>query len=290
MNKVKAWVALAALAIGAGIAAGGCGQEASTPQMAQTELEVMVPCGQIGPFSQTLKLFEQQNPDIEVLWVPENMVPIVKKIIDGVERPDVFLSMGDLEADQIEEAGLIMEGTRVQYAENSLAIMVPAGNPAGVKTIEDLVKPEVKTITVPDPELNSVGKHAVEALRNAGIWEKVEGKVLFARFAADSKDTAARGAAQASIGYYPCAVEVHEPGQPPTQPEKLKAIAQIPAELYQPFGCEGAVLKEAKNPESGKKLLAFLQTPEAQNIFRHWQFIASGAPQPVEPKEQTSEG
>jgi molybdate transport system substrate-binding protein len=174
----------------------------------------------------------------------------------------------------------------VKYAENSLAIMVPAGNPAGVKTIEDLVKPEVKTITIPDPEINSVGKHAVEALKNADVWDEVESKVLFARFAADSKDTAAKGQAEASIGYYPCAVEVHEPGQPPTQPKKLKAISQIPADLYPPFSCEGAVLKEAKNADAGKSLLAFLQTPQSQEIFTHWQFVASGAPRPVEPEEQ----
>ncbi len=282
MSGTRMWLALGALALGVAIAAGGCGQESEAPGTGQTTLEVLVPCGQIGPFSQVLELFQAENPGLEVEWVPENMVPIVKKIIDGVAHPDVFLTMGDLEADQIEEAGLIMEGTRVKYAENSLAIMVPAGNPAGVKTIEDLAKTEVKTITIPDPELNAVGKHAVEALRNVGIWEQVEGKVLFARFAADSKDAAAQGQAQASIGYYPCAVEVHEPGEPPTQPKMLKVTAQVAAELYQPFSCEGAVLKEAKNPEDGKKLLAFLQTPEAQDIFRHWQFIASGASQPLE--------
>lgn len=290
MNRIKAWLALAALAIGAAIAAGGCGQEPSAPGVGKTELEVMVPCGQIGPFSHMLKLFQQQNPDIEVVWVPENMVTIVNKLVDGVEHPDVFLSMGDLEADTIEAAGLVMEGTRVKYAENSLAIMVPAGNPAGVKTIEDLAKPEVKTITIPDPEINSVGKHAVEALKNAGIWDKVKGKVLFARFAADSKDTAAQGAAQASIGYYPCAIEVHDPGDPPAQPKNLKLVCQLPADLYPPFSCEGAVLKEAKNSEDGKKLLAFLQTPESQDIFRQWQFIAGGAPCPAEPEEKASEG
>ncbi len=282
MRRTALWLAILAAAAALALAA-GCGGQGSTTE---SKLEVMVPCGQIGPFSETLKLFQAENPDLEIDWVMENMVPIVMKIVDGVAHPDVFLTMGDLEADQIEQAGLIMEGTRVEYAENSLAIMVPAGNPASVETIEDLVKPEVKTITIPDPEVNSVGKHAVEALKNAGIWEQVEGKVLFARFAADSKDTAAQGQAEASIGYYPCAVEVHEPGESPTQPKMLKVAAQVPAELYQPFSCEGAVLKEAKNPDAGKKLLAFLQTPEAQDIFRHWQFIASDAPVPVEPREQ----
>lgn len=269
------------------IAAVGCGTSSSTgtgggSEDGPTELHVMVPCGQTGPFSDIMELFQAENPDIEVAWVPENIVTITTKIIDGVERPDVFLSMGDLEVDLVEQAGLVMDGTRTAYAENSLAIMVPTGNPAGVQTLADFAKPEVKTITIPDPEHNSVGKHAVEALKNAGIWEDVKGKLLYARFAADSKDTAAKGQAQASIGYYPCAVEVHIPGQEPAVPKNLQLLCQIPAETYPPFKCEGAVLKDAKNPGEAKKLLAFLERPESQEIFTKWQFIGDVSECPTE--------
>lgn len=264
----------------------GCGTQTSTGTggdsgAGPTKLHVMVPCGQVGPFSEIVKLFQAENPDIEVDWVPENMVTITTKIVDGVARPDAFLSMGDLEVDLVEQAGLVLEGTRMDYAENSLAIMVPAGNPAGVQNLADLAKPAVKTITIPDPQQNSVGKHAVEALENAGIWETVKGKILYARFAADSKDTAAKGQAQASIGYYPCAVEVHLPGQAPAEPKNLKLLSQVPADLYPTFKCEAAVLKDAENPEGAKKLLAFLQGPESQEIFLKWQFIGSVSESPA---------
>ncbi len=253
---------------------GGAGQEAAA-------LKVMVPCGQVGPFSEIVKIFQQQNPGIEVEWIPENMVTITNKLLDGKEKADVTLSMGDLEMDILEEAGLLLDGTRVEYAENSLAIMVPTANPAGIRTVADLAKPAVKTITIPDPKENSAGVHAVEALKGAGIWDEVEKKVLFARFAADSKDVAAKGQAEASIGYYPCAVEVHIPGQPPAQPKNLKLLTQVPANLHAPFGCEGAVLKEAKNPEAGRQLLALLQSPESQEIFSTWQFVGDVSASPT---------
>jgi len=268
------------------LVAAGCGTSTSTATGGDSEtgpvkLHVMVPCGQVGPFSEIVKLFEAENPNIKVDWMPENMVTITTKIIDGVERPDAFLSMGDLEVDLVEQAGLVMEGTRTAYADNSLAIMVPAGNPAGVQTLADLTKPAVKTITIPDPEQNSVGKHAVEALRNAGIWDDVKGKLLYARFAADSKDTAAKGQAQASIGYYPCAVEVHLPNQEPAEPKNLKLLCQVPANMYSPFKCEGVVLKEAQNPEYAKKLLAFMHRPESQEVFTKWEFVGSGSECPA---------
>jgi len=278
---------IAVMALAIALAAAGCGRNPSTtggaPGSAGQEgaaLKVMVPCGQVGPFSEIVKIFQQQNPDVEVEWIPENMVTITHKLLDGKEKADVTLSMGDFEIDVLEKAGLLMDGTRVEYAENSLAIMIPTANPAGIKTVADLAKPSVKTITIPDPKENSAGVHALEALKSAGIWDAVKKKVLFARFAADSKDVAAKGQAQASIGYYPCAVEVHIPDQPPAQPKNLRLLTQVPADLYAPFSCEGAVLKEAKNPEAGKKLLALLQTPESQEIFKTWQFIGDESASP----------
>ena len=288
MRRSERLTLIAVVALAIAVAAAGCGQNPSATGGASggagqegAALKVMVPCGQVGPFSEIVKTFQQQNPDVEVEWIPENMVTITHKLLDGKEKADVTLSMGDFEIDVLEKAGLLMDGTRVKYAENSLAIMVPTANPAGIKTVADLAKPSVKTITIPDPKENSAGVHAVEALKSAGIWDAVEKKVLFARFAADSKDVAAKGQAQASIGYYPCAVEVHIPDQPPAQPKNLKLATQIPPDLYAPFSCEGAVLKEATNPEAGKKLLALLQTPESQEIFKTWQFIADVSSSPA---------
>ena len=271
MLRIDRWAVLIAAAL---VVAGvGCGEQpASAPSGSET-IEVMVPCGQVGPFSEIVKLFEEANPGVTVEWVPENIVTIVTKILDGKERPDVFMSMGDLEMNAVEDAGLVLEGTRTVYAENSLAIMVPADNPGDVHDIADLTKPSVKAITIPDPDQNSVGRHAKEALEKAGIWDHVERKVLFARFAADSKTTAAKGQAEAAIGYYPCGVEVHVEGQEPAKPKNLKLVSQISADLYSPFGCEGAVIAGAKNPEGGRKLLAFLETPGSQDIFRKWHFL-----------------
>ena len=288
MRRAEKLTLLAMVALAIALAAAGCGQNPSTtggaaggPEREGATLKVMVPCGQVGPFSEIVKVFQQQNPGIEVEWIPENMVTITNKLLAGKEKADVTLSMGDLEIDTLEKAGLLMDGARVEYAENSLGIMVPTANPAGIKTVADLAKPSVRTITIPDPKDNSAGVHAVEALKNAGIWDAVAKKVLFARFAADSKDVAAKGHAEASIGYYPCAVEVHIPGQSPAQPKNLKLVAQIPPDLYESFSCEGAVLKEATNPEAGKKLLALLQTPESQAIFRTWQFIGDVSASPT---------
>jgi ABC-type molybdate transport system substrate-binding protein len=246
---------------GLALVVAGCGGKAPTekqpPAPGKETISIMVPCGQVGPFNEVVKAWEKQNPGVELNWVPENMVTIVKKILDGKETPDVVLTMGDLEMDKLEQAGALLEGTRAKIAENALAITTPGPNPAKVKGIADLAKPAVKMISIPNPEYNSVGKHAIEALKAAGIWAQVE------------------------IGYYPCVTEVHVPGQSPAKPKNLNLVGMIPQNLYTPFSCEAAVLKKAKNPEGGKELLALLQSPEAHEFYVEWSFVNQEPPKPV---------
>ena len=280
MSRMDRWLTALAAGLALALTVAGCGQKAgagggsSNPAAEKVKLDVMVPCGEVGPLSEIIKGFQADNPNIEVAWVPENMVTITRKILDGKVHPDVTLSMGDLEMDQLDKAGLLLEGTRAKIAENSLAIMVPAGNPAKVNSLADLTKPAVKQIAIPDPKENSVGLHAQEALKKVGVWDQVQSKILYSQFAADSKTVAAQGQAQASIGYYPCAVEVHIPGQPPAKPKNLILQSQVPADLYPAFSCEAAVLKDAKHPEEGKKFIEFMLKLESQEAFKRWEFKA----------------
>jgi len=254
---------------GAGAPAGG--------GAAASKLYALVPCGQVGPFFEVAKLFKAEHPEIALDWEQENMVTMTRKVLDGKAAPDAFLSMGDLEMDQLEAGGKLEEGTRVKYAENSLALIVPAKNPGGVKGIADLAKPSVKAIAVPDPALNSAGKHMKEALEKAGIWKQVERKILLPRFAADTKEIVMQGKVEAAVSYYPCSVEVHVPGAPPNLPKEMKLVGHIGSELYSPFWAEGAVIKGARNPEGGKMLLEFLERPQVQEIFRRWEFVREPA-------------
>jgi molybdate transport system substrate-binding protein len=290
--RIWRWWMLAALAAGAAAVAAGCGskpsyESSSRPVAAKlavaekSTITVLVPCGQVGPFSRISKLYEQQHPGVKIEWEQDNIVVMTKKVLDGKAKPDAFLSMSDLEMDQIQKAGLLMDGTRAKIAENSLAIVIPAANPGGVNGIEDFAKPSVKLIAVPDPDRNGVGKHTKEALEKLGIWDKVQKKILLPQYAADSKDLAAEGKVEAAIAYYPCSVEVHVKGAPPALPKNLKLVGAIPSNLYPEFACEAGVISGAQNPDGGKSLIEFLKTPEVQKIYKDWEFVR-------EPKEKAA--
>jgi molybdate transport system substrate-binding protein len=255
------------------VVAAGCGKQSGGGSVTSKQLVVMVPCGQVGPFSEVADLFEQQHLGVKLDWIPENMVTMTEAVLGGKSKPDAFLSMGDLEVDRLAEADLILPETRTKYAENALVLTVPAANPAGVASFTDLTKPEVKAIAVSNPKVNSVGKHALEAFQSAGIWKQVKDKVLSPQYAADSKELGQQGKVDASIGYYPCESEVHIKGQEPAKSKGTTMLELVPAEYYPAFSCEAVVVKGCQDPEGGKQLIAFLQTPEAQEIFKKWNFL-----------------
>lgn len=272
MTQAMRWIGVLVVVTALSLTA-GCGKSGDGGTAATKQLLVMVPCGQVGPFSEVADLFEKQYPDYKLDWTPENMVTMTEAVLGGKAKPDAFLSMGDLEVDRLAAADLILPETRTRYADNALVLTVPAANPAGIAGFMDLAKPKVKAISVPNPKVNSVGAHAVEAFQGAGLWDKVEDKVLSPQYAADSKELGQAGKVDASIGYFPCESEVHIKGQEPAKPKGTTMLGFVPAEYYSPFSCEAAVVKGCKDPEGGKQLLEFLKTPEAQEIFRKWNFL-----------------
>lgn len=75
---------------------------------------------------------------------------------------------------ELESEGLV--GPARTYASNVLALMVPAGNPAGVTGLADLARPGLR-VALPDPNTEEIGRLALHALQAAGaarLREEVE--------------------------------------------------------------------------------------------------------------------
>ncbi len=60
-----------------------------------------------------------------------------------------------------------LTGPAVPYVTNQLTIMVPKGNPAGIKTLADLGKANVR-LAMPNPEFEGVARQIKASLHKAG--------------------------------------------------------------------------------------------------------------------------
>src|SRR6202044_1852720 len=71
-----------------------------------------------------------------------------------------------------------------------------------IDSFKDLAQPGVKVVAIAKPELAPYGQAAVEALRGAGLWDRVESKVVYADNINMAKQYGASGNADAVLTAY----------------------------------------------------------------------------------------
>jgi molybdate transport system substrate-binding protein len=112
--------------------------------------------------------FEQQKTQVKIN--ADDSAKLAMQITQ--EAPaDVFLSANEQWAQFVESKGFVQEAKPL--LTNSLVIVVPKGNPAGIKRPEDLLKPNVQRLAIAGPNVPA-GIYARQALKNLGLWSKLE--------------------------------------------------------------------------------------------------------------------
>jgi len=228
-------------------------------------LEIYIPCGMIVPFQETIKSFVKENPGANIKPSFETGSVLVRLILNKGKRPDIFVSTGATEMKNLVEKGLIDTGTLKEFGKFNLVLYTSNSNPANITNLNDLIKPEVKIITISDPRFNSVGSYAEETLRNAGIWDSIKDKLVLTDSPIQALTFVASGKAQAGIHYDTCPFD--------TAPEKidsetLKVVQKIPAQYHNRIVSEIALLKEAKNKKLGAIFIQFLTNAKGQEILK----------------------
>ena len=232
---------------------------------------------------QLIAAFEEQNPALKGHIFYETLPPgILRKQIAAGDtltlgnftlqvRPDVY-EAGAGVLHQMEEKGEVQNVVR--YATNDLAIMVRAGNPKHIHSLEDLGRPDV-ALSMPNPQWEGVANQVATSLRKAGgqpleqavYQDKVKtGKTVLTEI--HHRQTPIRimnGSADAGVTW---ASEVRfqkQLGNP------IEGVA-IPDALNTTATYAGGVMKDAPHPQAAAKWLTFLQTEKAQAIYREFGF------------------
>ena len=251
------------------------------------QLTVLVPCGLNGPYGELETLFTKQHSGVTFgPPVLKNITELEEMATKGTEA-DVLLSPGDREVLAVEKAGQTMLGSRIGVALSSLTLLVPAQG-AKVKGWEDLGKEPLPIVGIADPKTNSCGYYAVEALKKAGFYDKLQKakRIVEAPQPSDLGVWIAGKKVDVAINYESCVHEAPKgaaPAEPKASPKKAKAAGPVPAGLYHPFYLTAVVLKGANNPAAAAAFVQFLVTPEAGAIWEKWSFGKAEAAVPVAP-------
>jgi molybdate transport system substrate-binding protein len=89
---------------------------------------------------------------------------------------EVFVSASAERMDELQQAGLVRPGDRVDLLSNRLVVVVPATAAASSMTAEDLAS--VRRLALGDPRAVPAGIYARQWLERRGLWERVRGRVV----------------------------------------------------------------------------------------------------------------
>ena len=166
-NAAVRLLVIAALAIG-GVGCGG--HDAGQPGVATgTTVTAFVAASTQDAVGELAKEFTRDT-GIEVKINPGGSNTLANQIINGAEA-DVFLSANEQWADAVNEKDFAAE-TRLLLT-NSIVIVVPNGNPAGIKRPEDLLAAKVEHVALAGENVPA-GIYAKQALRQGTftmIWK-----------------------------------------------------------------------------------------------------------------------
>ena len=191
--------------------------------------------------------------------------------------PDIYTSVSLTAMKTLENAGHIEAEGYQLYLHNRLTLMVPEGNPAGITSVSDLGRDEVR-ISQPDPQNEDIAFHIMDMYRQVGgealihrIMEekRAEGTTIFtivhhretplriAKKTVDAGPVWATEAAHArSMGL---AFEVVEPGEKLDQRDRINY-----------YVCQ---LIKAPHPENARKFMRFICSSTAQKIYEKFGFL-----------------
>jgi molybdate transport system substrate-binding protein len=153
------------------------------------------------------------------------------------------------------------------YALGRIVLWSPSRD-AGKMTLADLADPAIKKIAIANPKHAPYGKRAEEALKTAGVWEKVEGKLVYGENVAQAVQFVQTGNAQAGIVALSLALS----------PELAKqgGYALIPDTLHRPLEQGFIVIKRAAGNPLAQAFARFMADREARAVMVRYGFVLPG--------------
>jgi molybdate transport system substrate-binding protein len=203
--------------------------------------------GEIGP------AFKAQK-GIDVVFSYGATAELAQQIENGAPF-DVFAAADTEHVDSLVARQKLSADSRAIYAKGQLALWIPGGESSGVHDLKDLTASKIRFIAVAQPKLAPYGQAAVDALKNVHLWERLQGKIVYANSISMAKQLAATGNADAAFTAY--SLVLHDKG----------TVLKVDPALYPPIEQALAIMASTSHAQEAQQFRSFLLGPEGRAIL-----------------------
>ncbi|HMT20934.1 MAG TPA: molybdate ABC transporter substrate-binding protein [Promineifilum sp.] len=240
---------------------------APQPTETETTLTAFAAASLTDAFGEIGAAFEAAHPGTTVVFNFAGSNQLATQIVEGAPA-DVFASANGTQMDVAVESGRIDGDAPQIFVTNRLIVIVPADNPAGIETLQDLAQPD--TLIVLAAEEVPVGRYSLEFLDKAaadpafteGYKEAVLGNVVsYEENVRSVLNKVALGEADAGIVYTSDLVGVEGVSQLDI-PDALNVVAKYPI----------AALNDSVNGEMAAAFVSYVLSEEGQSVLSNYGF------------------
>lgn len=174
MKKKLMAIALMLAMVFAMTACGGNGGDAEDADAAESAEKITVNVFAAASLGNVMGEFEASyetaHPDVDIVINADSSGALLTQIQEGAPC-DVFFSAAQKQMDELETAGMVVEGTRTNVVNNQLVVVTQPDSETAVTGLADIAK--ARSIALADGSV-PVGKYTRQAMINLGLLAEAE--------------------------------------------------------------------------------------------------------------------
>jgi len=246
VKRLFGFVALAALLLGA------CGGDDEKP----VEVRVAAASDLRAAFDE-MKLNMERACSCDVVLVYGSSGLMREQIAAGADFGLYFSADENFVRSLIDE-GHVVRDTARGYATGRLALAWREGLDP-LSNVDDLVRPDIRIVTIAQPSHAPYGRAAREAMQHHGVWEHVEPLIVFGENVRQTTDYVTTGNADAGIVALSLTIGTDIP------------YVEIPEDEHEPLTQAAGVVTGVAEVES-TKVLDYITGSEGQRLLGRYGF------------------
>lgn len=231
----------------------------------RTELVVFAAASLTETLTDIGEQYKSVAPNVDLVFNFDSSGTLKTQIEEGAVS-DLFLSAAPKQMNALEESGLILAETRIDLLENKVALVVPAGNPKGIASFDDLIRrlrEDDVLLAIGNADV-PVGQYTQKIFEFYGIEEsEIASKLTYGTNVKEVASQVAEGAVDCGIIY---ATDAFSAG--------LTIIDTATKEMCGQVIYPAAVLKSTEHSDAAKAFLEYLKGEQAVKIFEGVGFTA----------------
>jgi len=201
--------------------------------------------------------YRAQAPDVHLQPNLGSSGALAKQIAQGAPA-DLFISANPKWMDYLVAEGLLAPGRVVPLAGNALVLVgAPGRQLASLEAVGGLSR-----IAIGSPKSVPAGQYAEQALRAAGLWSALQGKLVMAKDVRQALIYADRGEVDAAFVYRTDALLA----------QSAQILLEVPAALYDSVVYPLGLTRAGEQNPAAVDFYRFLQSSEAAAILEEFGF------------------